>query len=608
MALDMLSIPAMSDEPERLFSRLGHMVTKHRNHLKPQTIQATQCLQSWAKAKIIDLKASGGSIRIILVDYPDPPRDPLGSRIADPIHPISTLGALGLEQSAATALTNFFQAWSYVTPVLGAICADQWLGKYNTIVLFASFYTVGLLILFVTSLPASIEAGYAFGGLVVSMLVIGLGAGGIKSNVSPLIAEQYQETTQRIKILPSGERVIVDPSLTIQRIYMIFYMCINIGCLSGLATTTLELHIGFWSAYLLPFLMFCVGFVILVGGRKNYVLKPPKGSVVVHAFKASWIGLRHKQGLDGAKPSLRKKIRHSSELPWDDEFVDELKRALVACKVFVAFPVFWLLFQQMLNNFVSQAGTMELHGIPNDIMQNIDAFSILIFIPICDRLLYPGLRKVGIQFKPITRIAWGFLIVTLGMLYAVFVQKAIYNAGPCFDHPLKCEAAKLPDGKVEHNHVHVAVQTPAYILIALGEIFASITGLEYAYTKAPASMKSFIMAMYLLTSAGGALLGALIAPLAKDPNLPNFYLGLTVLSGITGVIFWMKFKKYNALEDSMDNLISSSERGVHMTQMLKEPSSRTSSDSDLKNLVSCEANSSNDGKGNIVQQSAIPAN
>jgi hypothetical protein len=56
MALDMLSIPAMSDEPERLFSRLGHMVTKHRNHLKPQTIQATQCLQSWAKAKIIDLK------------------------------------------------------------------------------------------------------------------------------------------------------------------------------------------------------------------------------------------------------------------------------------------------------------------------------------------------------------------------------------------------------------------------------------------------------------------------------------------------------------------------------------------------------------------------
>lgn len=56
MALDMLSIPAMSDEPERLFSRLGHMVTKHRNHLKPQTIEATQCLQSWAKAKIIDLK------------------------------------------------------------------------------------------------------------------------------------------------------------------------------------------------------------------------------------------------------------------------------------------------------------------------------------------------------------------------------------------------------------------------------------------------------------------------------------------------------------------------------------------------------------------------
>ena len=209
----------------------------------------------------------------------------------------------GLDQSGATALTNFFQFWCYVTPVLGAICADQWLGKYNTIVLFSGFYAIGLLVLFVTSLPASIEGGYAFAGLVVSMIIIGLGTGGIKSNVSPLIAEQYQETRQKIKVLSSGERVIVDPALTVQRIYMIFYMCINIGSLSALATTTMELHIGFWSAYLLPFLMFCVGFFVLVINKKKYVLRPPRGTVIVHAFKALWVGMRHPKGLDGAKPS-----------------------------------------------------------------------------------------------------------------------------------------------------------------------------------------------------------------------------------------------------------------------------------------------------------------
>jgi POT family proton-dependent oligopeptide transporter len=508
----------------------------------------------------------------------------------------------GLDQSGATALTNFFQFWCYVTPILGAICADQWLGKYNTIVLFSSFYTVGLLVLFITSLPAAIEGGYALSGLVVAMIIIGLGTGGIKSNVSPLIAEQYQETKQRVKVLPSGERVIVDPALTIQRIYMVFYMCINIGSLSALATTTMELHIGFWSAYLLPFLMFCLGFAILVAGKKKYVLRPPRGSVIIHALKALWIGMRHKQGLDGAKPSLRRTIRHPNELPWDDQFIDELKRALVACKVFAAFPIFWLVFQQMLNNFVSQAGTMELHGIPNDIMQNIDALTIVIFIPICDRILYPGLRKMGIEFKPITRIAWGFFLGTIAMLYAAYVQKTIYAAAPCFDHPLKCDAAKLPGEKLEHNHVHVAMQAPAYFLIALGEIFASITGLEYAYTKAPASMKSFIMAMFLLTSAFGAALGAAIAPLTKDPYLTGFYLGLAITSGITGFVFWILFKKYNAMEDSMNELGVSTERGVRLGRIAKIPVSKSSSSLDLKRLISGRDKPFSEGSGSPLRQ------
>ena len=104
----------------------------------------------------------------------------------------------------------------------------------------------------------------------------------------------------------------------------------------------------------------------------------------------------------------------------------------------------------MLNNFISQAGQTQLHGIPNDIMQNIDPITIIIFIPIVDRFLYPGLRKIGVEFKPITRITWGFLLGSGAMAYAAGVQKLIYSSGPCYQAP----------GAAKHDRGNINVDWP----------------------------------------------------------------------------------------------------------------------------------------------------
>ena len=65
-----------------------------------------------------------------------------------------------------------------------------------------------------------------------------------------------------------------------------FYLCINLGSLSSIATTEMEKNTGFWTAFLLCLLMFCVGIVVLIAGKKYYVVRPPKGSVIVLAFRA----------------------------------------------------------------------------------------------------------------------------------------------------------------------------------------------------------------------------------------------------------------------------------------------------------------------------------
>lgn len=163
-----------------------------------------------------------------------------------------------------------------------------------------------------------------------------------------------------------------------------FYLCINIGSLSSIATTTIEKATGFWTAFLPCLVMFCIGIVVLIAGKKFYVVRPPKGSVLIQAFHALWIGLVYGGNMgelnatllpirrlltstetEAAKPSYQDEHGRKHRTPWSDLFVEELRRGLVACRVFVFYPVYWLVYSQMLNNFISQ-GVKSLQGLPAD--------------------------------------------------------------------------------------------------------------------------------------------------------------------------------------------------------------------------------------------------
>jgi POT family proton-dependent oligopeptide transporter len=440
-----------------------------------------------------------------------------------------------------------------VTPILGAIIADQYLGKYNTILIFCGVYIVGLLILTTTSIPSALSHGSGLGGFVVAIIIIGLGTGGIKSNVAPLIADQYKRRQMAIgHDKKTGERIIIDPAITIQRIYMVFYFCINVGSLSLLPTPYMERDIGFWSAYLLCLCVFMVGTLTLVLGRKVYIVRPPQGSVITDAFKVIWMMIKGRN-MDAAKPSHHAAAGKTTVLKWDDHFVEEVKRSLVACKVFAFYPIYWVVYGNFSNNFVTQAGQMAGHGIPNDLMQNFDAISIIVFLPILDRLVYPMLRKARIPFPPINRIVLGFWIGGLAMIYAAVIQSYIYKAGPCYGHPL-CDAGADANGVIQGNNIHIASQTGAYMLIGISEIFASVTGLEYAYTKAPPNMKSFVQSMFLLTNAFGSAISEGLNPVLYDPAIEWMFVGLAVASFIAGALIWILFHHLNETEDQMNAL------------------------------------------------------
>ncbi|KAJ8117652.1 hypothetical protein OPT61_g1203 [Boeremia exigua] len=471
---------------------------------------------------------------------------PIQNYINNPHAPGSDLpGALGKGQAVATALGNFFKFWAYASTIIGAIIADQYLGKFKTILMAAGIYIVGLVILVATATPSAIQSGAGFGGLIVAMVTIGLGTGGIKANVTPMCAEQYQNARPMLKTLSSGERVVVDPEITVQKLFMWFYWVVNVGALSPLITVTVEAKHSFWLAYLIPLIAIVLSVTIFLVGQKRYVKVPPQSSAIVDAIKTTTIACREK-GFQNAKPSYLyecgKGTKYSfTQAPrYTDSYVEDVRRGVKSCKVRQFFDDFLppkgLTDINLLDLFVLSVlfrvldSNLEQPYLPswsNGATRYTERSSAKLGLYSAPRLhrvvVYPGLRKMKIDFDPISRIFAGFLLASISMVYASVLQHFIYTSEP--------------------KSVHVWIQGPAYILVALSEAFIIITGLELAFTQAPKNLRSFISALFWVTIGVAAAICIALSPVSQDPHLVWMYGSLAVVGFVAGCLFFICFRK-----------------------------------------------------------------
>ncbi|KAL3474079.1 POT family-domain-containing protein [Aspergillus californicus] len=441
--------------------------------------------------------------------------------IKNPYDPGAELpGALGKGQAVATALGDFFKFWAYASTVIGAILADQFTGKFKAILIACGVYVVGLTVLVTTATPAAIKGGSAFGGLVAAMVIIGLGTGGIKANVTPFCAEQHQTSQPYLKTLKSGEQVIVDPDLTVERMFLWFYWAVNIGALSPLITVNVETHVSFWLAYLIPLIVIVIAAALFLGSNKLFIKTRPQGSPILDAARTVHIAIAERS-FEKAKPTVLREngkigeYAFANKADYTDHSVEKVKTGITACKIFLLLPLYFICWTQIWNNVISQAGDMALHGTPNDLLQNLDPIALIIFIPLLDFVVYPLLRKYKINFRPELKVTVGFFLAGLSMVYACVLQHYIYKSAP--------------------QSIHVWIQAPIYILIGFSEAFVVITGLELAYTKAPESLRSLVSALFWLTIGIAAAICIALAPVSQDPYLTWMYGSLGIV-GVVGAI------------------------------------------------------------------------
>jgi proton-dependent oligopeptide transporter, POT family len=194
---------------------------------------------------------------------------------------------------------------------------------------------------------------------------------------------------------------------------------------------------------------------------------------------------------------------------------------------------------------------MRHQGVPPEIVSQLDPLALIILIPICDLFIYPALRKAGIKFTPIKKITLGFLTGTAAMIWAAVVQNYIYTHNPCGKHP----SEGLPDGSdCAPATISIWVQSGSYILIAISEILASITSLEYAFTKAPKNMRSMVQAFALFMTAIANAIGEALIALSTDPLLVWNYAAFGIIAFVAGILFWISHRHLDKEEDMLNQL------------------------------------------------------
>eukprot|EP01065_Artemidia_motanka_P047773 TRINITY_DN7564_c0_g1_i1.p1 TRINITY_DN7564_c0_g1~~TRINITY_DN7564_c0_g1_i1.p1 ORF type:complete len:589 (+),score=190.16 TRINITY_DN7564_c0_g1_i1:56-1768(+) len=472
---------------------------------------------------------------------------------------------LGFSQSTANAVYNAFNFWAYATTVLGGYVADSFLGKVKAIIAFAMTYIVGFALLFLSACPFTwgsgnfpeTASGLAIPGFLVSIFFIGLGMGGIKSNVSTLMADQLGDCS--IKAYAS--------------VFRWFYWSINLGAFLGILVSPVlhnqlgekkiidgdEDGTGYWASFGMPFVIFIISLAIFVFGkfRGLYVDHPPRGSLLadaVHAARAA-LAARSRARADGTYAPRAHWLDWGREDPvWANTTV-ELKKALRACVVFIFFPVYWLCYNQMFSNFVSQAEMLDRPSwLAAEALNVLGSLTLILIIPLFDRVIFPALKNCGYDPNPIQRISIGFLLAGSAILYCGVLEQFIHDHGEFVDGSYQSDD-KLP----------IWWQIPPYCIFGCSEIFASVGGLEFAYAEAPKSMKSVVMAVFLITNAFGSLIGIAVSPAIQPENMVSVFLSFSgVMIGCTPIFYFM-FRNRRS-----NNAIEEDEEAVQLTVPLEE--------------------------------------
>ncbi|XP_021551605.1 solute carrier family 15 member 1 isoform X2 [Neomonachus schauinslandi] len=345
---------------------------------------------------------------------------------------------IGWDDNLSTAIYHTFVALCYLTPILGALIADSWLGKFKTIVSLSIVYTIGQAVTAVSSItdltdfnhdgtPDNLSVHVALS--MIGLALIALGTGGIKPCVSAFGGDQFEEGQEKQR----------------NRFFSIFYLAINAGSLlSTIITPILRVQqCGIHSkqacyplAFGVPAALMAVSLIVFIVGSGMYKKFQPQGNVMAKVVKCIGFALKNRfRHRSKAFPKREHWLDWARE-KYDERLISQIKMVMRVMFLYIPLPMFWALFDQQGSRWTLQATTMNgkigLIEIQPDQMQTVNAILIVIMVPIMDAVVYPLIAKCGFNFTSLKKMTVGMFLASMAFVLAAVVQVEIDKTLPVF--------------------------------------------------------------------------------------------------------------------------------------------------------------------------------
>jgi POT family proton-dependent oligopeptide transporter len=389
-------------------------------------------------------------------------------------------GGLGFDTAHAASIYGWYTFSVYALAIPGGWIADRLLGQYRSVLLGGIIIALGQFSLALAPLP------FFYSGLI----LIAIGTGLLKPNVSTMVGSLYEEQDAR---RDAG--------------FSIFYMGINVGAMiaplvAGTLGQRVSWHLGF-----------AVGGFGMTAGLIQYVLGKPRLMPALQRLEARVPA--------ASGPTVSLAGRFSAE---------EWKRIAAIGVFFVFSTLFWGAFEQAgssLNLFADRYTRLSMFGLsfPSTWFQSLNSFFMVFG-------LAPFFAWLWIRLGPRepsspAKFAYGLFFVGLGFLILV-------------------PAALLAQGGGTATLVSPSWLIGVYFLHTVGELCLSPVGLSLMTKLAPQRIVGLMMGGWFLSTAAGNKLGGWVAGFFDTLPLPLLFAavaGTTIGSALVLVLLIRPVRK-----------------------------------------------------------------